>query len=313
MPAALEHIHARMRRVLGYIDRHLDETLDLEMLSKVAAYSKFHFHRQFSACFGLSVHRYIQLARFKRASQRLAYMDTVTVTEIALESGYESPDALARGFRRRLGQSPSQFRKSPDWEPWSAAFEPLEDARSKMMQDDFGPNDVTIRDVPPTRVAIMRHRESPATLGATIRRFIAWRKAEGLHPSKHPTFNIWHSERVPEDPDHYSVDLCVGTDGVINPRGEAITEGEIPGGRCAVLRVIGHTDDLEPAARYLYSEWLPHSGEDVRDFPIYCQRVRFFPEVPEHEAVADLFLPLKQGRRAPSLPSTPRLNTKHVS
>jgi AraC family transcriptional regulator len=31
----------------------------------------------------------------------------------------------------------------------------------------------------------------------------------------------------------------------------------------------------------------------ARDFPIYCQRLSFFPEVPEHEVVAELFLPLK--------------------
>src|SRR5262249_16983039 len=68
----------------------------------------------------------------------------------------------------------------------------------------------------------------------------------------------------------------------------------IPGGRCAVLRVVGNTHNLEPAALYLYRDWLPASGEEARDFPIYCQRLSFFPEVPEHEAVAELFLPLKQ-------------------
>jgi hypothetical protein len=36
----------------------------------VAAFSKFHFHRQFTATFGLSVHRYVQLALLKRASHR---------------------------------------------------------------------------------------------------------------------------------------------------------------------------------------------------------------------------------------------------
>ena len=65
------------------------------------------------------------------------------------------------------------------------------------------------------------------------------------------------------------------------------------GGRCAVLRVVGNTDNLEPAALYLYRDWLPASGEEAREFPIYCQRLSFFPEVPEHEAVAELFLPLK--------------------
>jgi AraC family transcriptional regulator len=85
----------------------------------------------------------------------------------------------------------------------------------------------------------------------------------------------------------------VGTDQPIEANGEQIKAGEIPGGRCAVLRVVGNTHNLEPAALYLYREWLPASGEEARDFPIYCQRLSFPAEVPEHEAVAELFLPLK--------------------
>jgi AraC family transcriptional regulator len=89
------------------------------------------------------------------------------------------------------------------------------------------------------------------------------------------------------------VDLCVGTDQPIEANGDEIKAGEIPGGRCAVLRVVGNTDNLEPAVLYLYRDWLPASGEEARDFPIYCPRLSFFPEVAEHEAVAELFLPLK--------------------
>jgi AraC family transcriptional regulator len=139
----------------------------------------------------------------------------------------------------------------------------------------------------------MENRGDPATLGATIQRFIAWRRAAGLHPKTSPTFNVWRSERRPAAPADYSVDLCVGTDQAIEANGEQIKAGEIPGGRCAVLRVVGNTDNLEPAALYLYRDWLPASGEEARDFPIYCQRLSFFPEVPEHETVAELFLPLK--------------------
>ncbi|WP_369724373.1 GyrI-like domain-containing protein [Bradyrhizobium sp. LLZ17] len=292
MKAALENYQARMRRVLDYLDRHLESDLDLDTVSGVAAFSKFHFHRQFTAAFGLSVHRYVQLARLKRASHWLAYTDGQSVTEIAMDAGYDAPDAFARAFRQRFGQSPSSFRNSPDWEPWLAAFGPLDRARSKLMKT-FTTDDVTIRDVPPTRVAIMEHRGSPATLGATIQRFIAWRKKAGLHPSTSPTFTVWRSERRPASPADYCTDLCVATEQPIEANGEQIKAGEIPGGRCAVLRVIGNTDNLEPAALYLYRDWLPASGEEARDFPIYCQRLSLFPEVPEHEAVAQVFLPLK--------------------
>jgi AraC family transcriptional regulator len=294
MKAALQAYHARMQRVLDHIDRHLDDDLDLDALSSIAAFSKFHFHRQFSATFGLSVHRYVQLARLKRASHRLAAKDDQSVTDIAMDAGYCAPDAFARAFRQRLGQSPSSFRKSPDWAPWLAAFRPLENARSKLMQITYEEDDVTIRDVPPTPVAILEHRGDRATLGASIERFIAWRKAAGLSPETSPTFNIFRSPRTPAIPAEYSMDLCVGTDRPIDADDEVMKAGVIPGGRCAVIRVVHDTHNLEPAALYLYRDWLPASGQEARDFPIYCQRhFSFPPNVPVHEVVVELFLPLK--------------------
>ena len=293
MKAALENYHTRMQRVLDHIDQHLDDDLDLEAVSGVAAFSKYHFHRQFTATFGLSVHRYVQLGRMKRASYRLAYRDAQSVTDIAMDAGYDAPDAFARAFRQRFGQSPSAFRKSPDWEPWLVAFGPLDNARSKLMQKTFTQDDVTIRDASPTPVAIMQHLGDPATIGATIQRFIAWRKAAGLPPKTSPTFNVFHSDPRTTPPAEYRMDLCVGTDRPIAANGEPIEAGTIPGGRCAVLRVVGNSDNLEPAALYLYGDWLPASGEEARDFPLYCQRLAFFPDVPEQEAIAELFLPLK--------------------
>ena len=294
MKAALQNHHARMQRVLDHIDRHLDDDLDLDALSSVAAYSKYHFHRQFTATFGLSVHRYIQLTRMKRASYRLADRDAQSVTDIAMDAGYDAPDAFARAFRQRSGQSPSSFRKSPNWGSWLMAFGPLDNARRKLMQIIFTQDDVTVRDVPPTPVAIMEHRGDRATLGDTIQRFIAWRKAAGLSPETSPTFNVFRSERCPAVAADYSMDICVGTDQPIDASDEQMKAGVIPGGRCAVLRYPGNTNNLEPAALYLYREWLPASGEEVRDFPIYCQRrLSFLPEMSVPEIVTELFLPLK--------------------
>ena len=75
----------------------------------------------------------------------------------------------------------------------------------------------------------------------------------------------------------------------IEANGEPIKAGEIRGGWCFPLRVVGNTDNLEPAALYLYRDWLPTSGEEARDFPVYRSGWSFFPELPEHEAVAKFF------------------------
>jgi AraC family transcriptional regulator len=67
----------------------------------------------------------------------------------------------------------------------------------------------------------------------------------------------------------------------------------IPAGRCAVLRHVGTDDTLGQAISTLYQQWLPQSGEALRDYPLYFRRVVFFPEVPENEAITDIFLPIK--------------------
>jgi AraC family transcriptional regulator len=293
MMRVLDQYRARMQKVVDHVERHLDHDLDLETLSRVAAFSKYHFHRQFKAFYGISLHRYVQLVRLQRASKQLAGPDGRSITEIALGAGYETPDAFARAFRQRFKQSPSDFRKSPEWEPWLQAFGPLNAARSRIMQTTYTPDQVSIREVAPTRVAIFEHRGDRRTIDATIQRFIAWRKAAGLSPQTSPTFNVWYSERDPANPADYSMDLCVGVDAgyPIDLQDENVKAGEIPGGRCAVLRVTGDTHNLEPAALFLYREWLPGSGEEMRDFPIYCQR--FFLSPPELGTAAEVFLPLR--------------------
>jgi AraC family transcriptional regulator len=139
----------------------------------------------------------------------------------------------------------------------------------------------------------MTHRGDPALIGNTIRRFIAWRKATGLLPKASATFNIFHPD--PDDPaaELDRVELCAATDRTIAPNDQGVVAGIIPAGRCAVLRQVGGGDDLRATATWLYGQWLPRSGHEPRDFPMFAQRVSFFPDVPEQEAVTDIFLPIR--------------------
>lgn len=281
----------RMKRVLNYIDGHLDDDLSLDALSAVAALSKYHFHRQFRAYFGVSVHHYVQLARMKRAGQMLAFKDGASVTETALDVGYDAPDAFARAFRKSFGQLPSAFRVTPDWEAWFARLWPLTNARSKLLKTTYSLNDVNILDVPEIPIAVLQHRGNPVLVSETIQRFIAWRRAVGLSAASSATYNVFHSDSEVTPPDEFRLDICAATDRKIEPNDQGVEAGTIPAGRCAVLRVAG-AENVEAAIEFLYRDWLPASGEDLRDFPLYCQRVSFMPMVPEHEAIADIFLPL---------------------
>lgn len=47
-------------------------------------------------------------------------------------------------------------------------------------------------------------------------------------------------------------------------------------------------------AYYLYRDWLPGSGEELRDFPLFFHYLNLLPETPEQDLVTDVCLPLKQ-------------------
>jgi len=72
-----------------------------------------------------------------------------------------------------------------------------------------------------------------------------------------------------------------------------VETGLIPGGRCAVVRHLGSHERLGESIIPLYREWLPQSGEELRDFPLFFHYLNLIPDVAEHELVTDIYLPLK--------------------
>lgn len=285
-----EQYLGRFRNVLAYIDANLHQDLSLEALSARAAFSKYHFHRQFAALFGIGVYRYVRLCRLKSASYQLAFYAHKSVIDIALASGYEGPEAFARAFKKTFGQTPSDFRKQPQWNPWYATHLQLKHSRMHCMKSSQRHDSVSIVHVNDIKVAVLEHHGDPSLIGEAIRKFIQWRKENHLPRHSSATFNIFYNG--PEDKDH-RLDLCAAIEQDVAPNELGIVTKIIPAGRCAMLRHVGSDDMLGASFNYLYSQWLPQSGEELRDFPLYMQRVKFFPDVAENAAVSDIYLPLR--------------------
>jgi AraC family transcriptional regulator len=94
----------RIERVIEYICAHLGDDLPVERLSAVAGFSKFHFHRQFSAFTGLSVAQFVRLMRLKRAAYQLAFDPARPIIEIALDAGFSAPESFSRAFKDVQGR-----------------------------------------------------------------------------------------------------------------------------------------------------------------------------------------------------------------
>ena len=277
----------RFNKVFDYIDKHLDQDLSVERLGQVANFSKYHFHRQFSEYAGVTVFRYIRLMRLKRASYRLVFSRDARIIDIALEAGFENPESFSRAFKQTFGQTPSQFRASPAWEPWAERYRVSKRERTVVME-------VKIIDFEETRVAALEHRGSPALVNASAMVFIEWRKASGLSPVKTSrTFGIAYDDPETTQADKFRFDICGSVTAAVHENPQGVVNKLIPGGRCAVVRHRGSHDKIGESARYLYREWLPGSGEELRDFPLFFHYLNLMPDTPECDLVTDVCLPLK--------------------
>lgn len=161
------------------------------------------------------------------------------------------------------------------------------------MKTANSPDQVQIVDFDATKVAALEHRGDPLGIGSSIRKFIAWRRENRLPPRSSATFNVVYDDETAVMPQDFRFDLCAATNREVAGNRFGVVGKTIPGGRCAVLRHIGSDDTLRDTVRYLCTDWLPASGEELRDFPLFFERVEFYPEVPEREAVTDVYLPLK--------------------
>ena len=154
-------------------------------------------------------------------------------------------------------------------------------------------DEVRVVDFTATRVATLEHRGDPAGLDDSVNKFITWRRQNGLPPAASATFNILYDKLPASDPDEFRFDLCAATDREIAVNDFGVVAKTIPGGKCAVLRHVGSEAGIGETLYCLFAQWLPTSGAELRDFPVFFQRVSFAPEVPVHEAVTDVFLPLR--------------------
>ena len=102
----------RINKVLLFIDKHLESDLSLESVSNVAFYSPFHLHRLFKAITNETLNAYITRKRIEKAVYQLLHKKDLTISEIALQTGFNSNSSFTRTFTKLYGMSPSTFRKT---------------------------------------------------------------------------------------------------------------------------------------------------------------------------------------------------------
>ncbi len=95
--------------ILEYIDEHYMDELTLESVAASIGYSKYHFTRLFKQFTDSTFYDYLSFKRLKVAESLLAQPD-LSITEIALRSGFSSISTFNRIFRQQKDCTPSEYR-----------------------------------------------------------------------------------------------------------------------------------------------------------------------------------------------------------
>lgn len=99
------------RLIAQHVEEHLAERLPISSLAELARLSPYHFSRSFRHSFGLSPHRYHLHRRAERAKTLLADPG-LSITDIALDLGFRESSTFSTAFRKLVGQTPTDYRRS---------------------------------------------------------------------------------------------------------------------------------------------------------------------------------------------------------
>lgn len=99
----------KFNQLLDYIDAHYMEDLNLEELASSTGFSKYHFSRLFKQYTDFTFCDYICHRRLKVAEELLAQPD-LSITEVALQSGFPSISTFNRLFKQQKQCTPSEYR-----------------------------------------------------------------------------------------------------------------------------------------------------------------------------------------------------------
>ncbi|MDN3509324.1 MAG: AraC family transcriptional regulator [Candidatus Neptunochlamydia sp.] len=277
----------RVNRVIDFIGKHLDEELELDELCRIACFSKYHFHRLFTAHAGVSLKSYIKWLRLKRAAHQLTVQKEDKIINIALDAGFESHEAFSRAFKQVCGHSPSGFRSNANWREWENPPYSLHIKGKKIMT-------ITIKDLPSRRLAVMEHHGDPMKLSITLDKLISWAKAQpiNLKPKAGEAFGYGYHDPRETPPEEWRFDLALTVPQDFKLSDEVI-DRELPAGRYAVTTHKGSRDNIGDTIYHLYRDWLPESGEELGDLPcIFCYH-NFDHEVAETELLTEIWVLLK--------------------
>ncbi|MGF1724848.1 AraC family transcriptional regulator [Photobacterium nomapromontoriensis] len=247
----------RIFKVMQYIENNLESEMNVSLLSDIACYSEYHFHRLFRAYCGESIYSYKKRLLLEQSVKHLKYSDD-SITEIAFKCGYDNQASFNKAFKKAFSCSPSQ-------------------ARNQLVcinRDEIIINQNGIVSMKPDIIEIEAiHTISVRAVGGYAQAAAeAWGKLmQFAYSKKQMHKNVKRIGVSHDDPDltetnRIRYDACIDVE-MSEELEMGLHRRVIAGGKYAKFLHTGSYDNLQNTYSYIFNDWLPDSGYKLIDNP----------------------------------------------
>lgn len=292
-----------INKALQFIEDHLEEELNLDIVSKVAHFSPFHFHRIFKTIAKEPLNAYINRKRIEKAAIILITKKEVSISSLALRYGFNSPSSFTRTFKKFYGLSPSQFRKSSPGKyskigqveskngQANAPFETyLCDINNHKNWIKMNAK-VAIKTIEQLNLAFITHIGQEG-LGLAFEQLMKWARPKGLLDQKDfKMATIYHDSFKVTAPDKVRMSACLLLEKPVETNG-LVGMTTIEKGKCIVGSFEIGVSEFPKSWTGLFI-WMNENGYQKanRDpFEIYHNN---FNEHPEKKCIVDFYIPIQ--------------------
>ena len=267
-------------KVIFYIEQNYNYDLTLQELSKVAGFSKYHFHRIFKSIIGENLSDYIR--RIRLSNTTLKFKTDKKITQIALDSGYETNSSFSKAFKNHFGITPKEFSLN---------------AKKKKGLKMLEANIVELKSVEVLYVRKEGAYDKSAgeawevLMGFAYKNKIKYKK--NLMGKSAMMFGIGHDNPNVIDEEKLRFDACISWDDkTVKPEGEISTK-IIDGGKYAMFLHKGTYANLKATYDEI-GDWIVESGLEVRDLPMFEKYLNRDPRRTKPENLkTEIYVPLK--------------------
>jgi AraC family transcriptional regulator len=255
--------------------------MDLKKLAEMSNFSIFHFHRIFKGIHQETLAAYITRSRVERAAYLLRYTN-LPVEAIAFNVGFGFPSSLSKTFKQFYNISPFAYRANRDYA--------IINREPKPVSNLIAPKLVTLgkKDVIYIRVFGEYNIPDYPDVWHQLRLYA---NEQNIDQDKIENIALYHSDiRVTEN-NRLRSDVCLTINKPVKARKE-IGVKPIQGGKYAVFQYNGPFNRNSDIYDIVFNQWLPESGYEVRNLPIFEKYLSDPIEGKPGELETEVYIPI---------------------